>query len=122
METFSFNPPINLTEEGKWLIAVTSFETTNSVFNITNEDNSFPIIVPGCWRVPNCLQDNFIDKLKILLKLRSQNNIESNVKEVRKRGNQTKIEDEEYKLSDIDNFRKEILEELKKLIIMILKI
>ena len=34
METFSFSPPINLVEEGKWLIAVTSFEATNSVFNI----------------------------------------------------------------------------------------
>ena len=34
METFSFSPPINLVEEAKWLIAVTSFEATNSVFNI----------------------------------------------------------------------------------------
>ena len=39
METFSFNPPINLSEEGKWLLAVTSFEATNSVFNITSENN-----------------------------------------------------------------------------------
>ena len=30
LKTFSFNPPINLDDDG-WLIAVTSFETTNSV-------------------------------------------------------------------------------------------
>ena len=39
METFSFNIPINLVEEGKCLLGVTSFEATNSVFNITNENN-----------------------------------------------------------------------------------
>ena len=26
METFLINPPINLSEEGKWLLGVTSFE------------------------------------------------------------------------------------------------
>ena len=36
MQTFSFNPPINLVEEGKWLLGVTSFEFTNSVFIITD--------------------------------------------------------------------------------------
>ena len=41
METFSFYPPINLAEEGKSTIGVTSFEVTNSVFNITKENNSF---------------------------------------------------------------------------------
>ena len=44
-QTFSFNPPINLVEEGKWLVAVSSFECTNSVFNMTNENNSFSIII-----------------------------------------------------------------------------
>ena len=38
-QKFSFNPPINLIEEGKWLLGVTSLECTNSVFNITNENN-----------------------------------------------------------------------------------
>ena len=47
VQTFSFNPPINLFAEGKWLLAVSSFECTNSVFNITNENNSFSIIIPG---------------------------------------------------------------------------
>ena len=32
VETFSFNPPLNLFEEGKWLLAVCTFEATNSVF------------------------------------------------------------------------------------------
>ena len=46
-QTFSFNSPINLSEEGKWLPAVTSFEATNSVFLKTNENNSFSITKPG---------------------------------------------------------------------------
>ena len=40
-QTFSFNPPIILTEEDKWLLAVSSFECTNSVFNITDDNNLF---------------------------------------------------------------------------------
>ena len=32
METFSFNHAINLVEEKKWLLAVTSFQTTKCVF------------------------------------------------------------------------------------------
>ena len=49
-QTFSFNPPIKLVEEGKWLLAVSSFECTNSVFNITNENNSFSNLVPGRYQ------------------------------------------------------------------------
>ena len=41
METFPRSPPINLPQEGKWLLAVTSFEATNSVLNVTDENNSF---------------------------------------------------------------------------------
>ena len=44
METFSFNPPINLSEEGKWLLAVTSFEPTISNFDITNERIVFQVL------------------------------------------------------------------------------
>ena len=47
MQTFSFNPSINLVEEGKCLLAVNSFECTNSVYDITDENNSFSIIIPG---------------------------------------------------------------------------
>ena len=46
METIQFNPPINLPSE-KWVLAVTSFEATNSVFIITDENNSFSISTPG---------------------------------------------------------------------------
>ena len=47
LQSFWFNPPINLVEEGKWLLAVSSFECTNSVFTMTNENNLFSIIIPG---------------------------------------------------------------------------
>ena len=49
MQTFSFNPPINLFEQDKWLLAVSSFECIVFVFNITNENNSFSITVPSHW-------------------------------------------------------------------------
>ena len=68
-ETFSFNPPINLVEEGKWLLGVTSFECTNSVFNITNENNSFSITIPGHWESKSA--QKIIDELNKLLELRS---------------------------------------------------
>ena len=47
METFSFNPPIDLSEEGNCLLAVTTFEATNSVFDMTNENETFSITTPG---------------------------------------------------------------------------
>ena len=50
MQTFSFNLPIILVEEGKWLLGVSSLECTNSVFNITNENNSFSTIIPGHYQ------------------------------------------------------------------------
>ena len=101
MQTFSFNPPINLIEEGKWLLAVSSFECTNSVFNITNEKNSFSITIPGHWDSKSAQKT--INELNILLELRS---LELHVAEVRKRGNQIKIGDKEYKLSDFDTQKK----------------
>ena len=41
MQTFSFNPPINLVEEGKWLLGVFSFEYTNSVFTLLTKTIHF---------------------------------------------------------------------------------
>ena len=108
-QTFSFNPPINLIEEGKWLIAVSSFECTNSVFNITDDNNSFSIIIPGHYETE--FAEKIIDDLNKLLELKS---LEFHVEEVRKRGNIIKIGGKEYKLSDFDNQKYEILEELKK--------
>ena len=49
-QTFSFSPPINLFDEGTWLLIVTLLECTNSVFIITNEINSFSIIIPGQYQ------------------------------------------------------------------------
>ena len=108
MQTFSFNPPINLVEEGKWLLGVSSFGCANSIFNITNENNSFSIIIPGHFETESA--EKTIDELNKLLELRS---LELHVNEVRKRGNKIKIGDNEYKLSDFDNQKNEMLEELK---------
>ena len=108
MQTFSFNPPINLVEEGKWLIAVSSLECTNSVFNITDDNNSFSIIIPGHYQ--NKTDEKTINDLNKLLELKP---LELHVEEVKKRGNKIKIADKEYKLSDFDNQKYEILQELK---------
>ena len=108
LQTFSFNPPINLLEKGKWLLAVSSFECTNSVFNITNENKSFSIIIPGHYQ--NKSDEKTIDDLNKLLEFKS---LELHVEEVKKRGNKIKKQKKEYKLSDSDNQKNEIIEELK---------
>ena len=108
MQTFSFNPPINLLEEGKWLLAVSSFECTNSVFNITDANNSFSIIIPGHYQ--NESDEKTIDNLNKLLELKS---LKLHIQEVEKRGNKIKIANKEYKLPDFDNQKDEIIEELK---------
>ena len=66
MQTFSFNPPINLVEEGKWLMAVSLFDCTNSVFNITNENNSFSRIIPGHY--PNNSDEITIETFKYIIR------------------------------------------------------
>ena len=65
MQTFSFNPPITFFEEGKWLLALTFFEATNSVFNITNEKDSFSMTIPGHWNSKS--GEETIDELNKLL-------------------------------------------------------
>ena len=83
MESFSFKPSIYLVEEGKWLLAVTSFEASNSVFNITNENNSFSITIPGHW---NCQSaEKTIDDVSNFLELRSQNDVDLHVEQFRKK-------------------------------------
>ena len=86
IETFSLNPSLNVSEEDEWLIAVTSFEAMNSVFNITDENNSLLITTPGPWQTKSVEKTN--SELNKLYELRSQNGVELHVKEVRKRGNQ----------------------------------
>ena len=108
-QSFSFSHPIIPLEEGKWLLAVSSFECTNSVFNITNENNSFSIIVPGLY------QTEFAEKMIIdLNKLLELKSLELHVEEVRKRGKKIRIGDNEYKVLDFDTQKNEILEELEK--------
>ena len=112
MQTFSFNPPINLVEEGKWLIAVSSLECTNSVFNITNENNSFSIIIPGHYQ--NESDEKTVEKLKDLLEL-DKKDLSLHVTAVREKGRKIYIGEDEYDLSDLDNslLRNEIFEKLK---------
>ena len=64
-------------------------------------------------RIPNYLPDGIIDKLKDFLKLGSQNDIELLVEEEEKRGNQISIREKDYKLSELDAHKNDILEELK---------
>ena len=82
IEIFSFNPPINLGEEGKWLLALTSFEATNSVFNITNKNNSVSNTTPGHWNFKSA--EKVFHELNKLLELRSQNGIDLNVEKSEK--------------------------------------
>ena len=73
VETFSFNPPIKLVEEGKWLLAVTSFEAT-SFFYIIDENNSFSISTSSHWSPEDGGELN--NKLNNLFELRYENDIE----------------------------------------------
>ena len=76
--------------------------------NITNENNSFSIIIPGYY------EDKFAEKtINDLNKLLELKSLELHVEEVKKRGNKIKIADKEFKLSDFDNQKNEIFEELK---------
>ena len=82
MENISFSPPINIVEQGEELLAVTCFESTNSVLNITDKNNSFSITIPGHWETKSA--EKTIDELNKFLELRS---LELHAKEVRKREN-----------------------------------
>ena len=41
MQTFSFSPRVKVNEVVKWLLAVSSFQAINFVFNLTHENNIF---------------------------------------------------------------------------------
>ena len=109
MENFSFTPSINLVEESKWLLGVTSFECTNSVSKITNENNSFSITTLGHWETKSA--GKIFDEMNKLIELRSQNGFELQVEQVRKKGS---ILISDYSLSTLGTIKNEILEELKK--------
>ena len=88
---------------------MSSFDCTNSVFNITDENVSFSNSIPGHWESKS--DEETIDELNKLFELRS---LELHLKEVRKRGNKIKIGNDEYNLSDFDTQKTQILEDLKK--------
>ena len=67
----------------------------------------FQFGIPGSWRAPNYLEDDIIDKLKNLLKLKSQSKIEFHLQlnvHLRKRGDTIKLKSKEYSLSGFDSF------------------
>ena len=107
-QTFLFYPPINLFEERKWLLEISSFECKNSIFLITSKNNSFSIIIPGHYQT--VIAEKMINDPNKLIELKSP---ELHVAEVRTRGNKIKIGDNEYNLPDFDTQKNEILEELK---------
>ena len=103
---------MNPVEEGKWLLGVISFECTNSVFNLTVENNSFSILAPDHWNSED--GEEPINKLIELLELRSENDIKLHVKEVRRRGSSIEVENSGYNLAGFDHFKSEIVQGFKK--------
>ena len=89
-ETFSCSPRENSFEEGKWLLAVTSFEATNSVFDLTDQNNRFSIFTPSHFTSADGAET--IDKRNKMLEQLSRNDIELRVKEVEKRRTRKEIE------------------------------
>ena len=83
MQTFSFSPPINLVKEDKWLLGVSSFQTINSVLITNDENNSFSITIPGQWNSKSV--EKTIDEPNKLLKLRSPNDNNLHVEQVREK-------------------------------------
>ena len=95
------------------VIAVTSFEALNSVFNITDKNTSFSISLPIYW-IP-VGDDELINKLKKLLEVRSQNDIELQAKNFEKRGARMAIGNSGYNLAGFDHYKSEILVKLGRL-------
>ena len=112
MEPFSFSLPISLPEEGKWLLEVTSFEASNSVFNKTDENNSLSFSSLSFWTAED--GEELINKLNKFLQPKSENDIEKHVKEVEKRGTRIEIENSGYTLAGFDYFKSEQLAELRR--------
>ena len=108
METLSFNPPVFLVEGGKWLLAVTCFETTSFVFNITDENNSCWIIALGRWNSE--VGGELINKLHKSLEVRSKNDFELHVKKVEKSGTRKKIQSSGYNLERFDYLKVKYLQ------------
>ena len=87
---------------------MSSFQTTNFVFNITNENNSFSITIPGHWNFK--IAEKTIDELNIIVELRSQIDTDLHVEQVRKK-RISLIND--YSLSTLGTFKNEKYEQIK---------
>ena len=83
LDNFSFSPPESLCEGGKRLLAITLLQATNSIFNITDENNSFSFTIPSHWNSKSAEKTS--DEVNKVLKLKSQNDFECHVKQVRKK-------------------------------------
>ena len=101
---------MNLSEEGRSLLPVTTFEATNFISTITNENNSFPITIPGHWNSE--LAEKTFDKLYRLLEFRSQNDTDIYVEQV---GKKAIVLINDYCLSNRDTLKSEKLEKTKKM-------
>ena len=72
---------------------MTSLEVTNSVSNVTDQNNSFSITILGYWTSRGGLET--INLLRGLLELREQVDNKRHVEDVTQRGNQIKLGGEE---------------------------
>ena len=95
------------------VIAVTSFEAMNSVFNITDKNTNFAFSSPSYW-VP-VGGEELINKLKKILEVRSQNDIQLHGKDFEKRGTRIEIGNSGYDLAGFDHCKSETLVEVGRL-------
>ena len=89
---------------------MTSFQATNSVFNITDKNTSFSILSPSYWNPVG--GEEIINKLKNLLELIPQNEIELHDEEFEKRGTRIENGNTGSKLAGFDHYKSETLVEL----------
>ena len=111
-QIFPFSPAIILFEEESWLLAVTIFQATNSLYEINHGNDSVSNTTPGHWSCED--GEGTMRTLQNLSKLGYQNDVELNVEEVEKRSTLIKKSENDYKLSDLDSHKNEINPELKK--------
>ena len=112
MQTISLNLQINLFEEGKWLLTETSFEATNSVFHITNENQCFSISTASHWNAKDGKE--LFNNLDKLLEPSSETDNDIHVKEVEKRGTRIEKGNNGYISVGLDHFKCQRLAELKR--------
>ena len=91
---------------------MTSFETTNSVFVIADENDSFST-TRTARPIPEGSEE-IVDEINELLELICQNDIQLHVKEAEKRGTRIEIENSCYNLAGFDHFKTEILAEVRR--------